>query len=179
MFDKQITYKNKFDGTEITDTYWFNVEASEIAEMKAAHQDDIGAYFRRIQNANNSEELIRFYRDMICLGVGIRVGNRHDKSEQVKKDFVETGAYNALFMELIQSPDQGVGFINDMFPQDLIEQYDRQQTETYTDQQLLDMSNAEFNRAAGDKRNRDKRMTIIAMKRKELNREKNDRMMKA
>lgn len=179
MFEKQITYKNKFDGSEITDTYWFDVEASEIATMKAAHQQDIGAYFRRIVNADNTEQLVQFYREMLLLGVGVRVGNRLDKSEQVQKDFIETGAYNALFLELIQRPDHGASFINDMFPQDLIEAYEAKQAESYSDQQLIDMEPQEFNRVAGPKKSRDKRMTIIAMKRRELNREKNDRMMKA
>lgn len=170
MFEHSITYKNKFDGSEITDKYWFGIDESEIATLKATHQEDIGAYFRRIINANNSEDLVKFYRELLTLGVGIRVGNRMDKSPEVQRDFIQTGAYNALFLELIQRPDQGASFINDMFPRELIEAYDRQQAETYTDEQLLKMSNEEFNRIAGPKKSRSKHMTMLAMKRREFNR---------
>jgi hypothetical protein len=173
MFEKQITYKNRFDAKEeITDTYWFNIDASEVATLKAAHQRDIGEYFRRIQNADSTEELVKFYRELIELGVGRRVGNRLDKSPEVRRDFVETGAYDALFMELIMSPDQGVGFINRMFPQDLIQQYDVKNADDYSDQDLLTMDEGEFNRIAGPKKNRSRRMVQIAMKRRENNRQK-------
>lgn len=177
MFEKQITYKNRFNpNEEITDTYWFGVDASEIATLKAAHQRDIGEYFRRIQNANSTEELVKFYRELILLGVGIRVGNRMDKSPEVQRDFVQTGAYDVLFMELIQSPDQGVGFINNMYPQDLIEQYDAKTEADYDDAQLLAMTNAEFDAIAGPKKNRSKRMIMLAMKRKENNKAKHLRL---
>jgi hypothetical protein len=174
VIEKQITYKNRFNpNEEITDTYWFNLDPSEIATLKAAHKQDIAAYFRRIYNADTTEELVKFYRELIELGVGLRVGNRLDKSPEVRRDFVETGAYDALFMELIMSPDQGVGWINQMFPQDLIERYDTPKTaDDYSDDELMGMTNAEFDRVAGPKKNRSKRMVMIAMRRKEMNKER-------
>lgn len=180
MIEKQITYKNRFDPSEeITETYWFDVSPSEIASLKVTHKQDIPAYFRRIQNAGSTEELVKFYRELIELGVGLRVGNRLDKSPEVRRDFVETGAYDALFMELIMSPDQGVGWINQMFPQDLIEQYAEKKGDDYSDDELMSMTNAEFDRVAGPKKNRSKRMVMIAMKRKELNRERHLKLTKS
>ncbi len=180
MFERAITYKSKFPPhEEVTDTYWFDLEAREIAQLKATHQQDIGQYFRRIVNADNMEDLIKFYLELLSLGVAIRVGNRLDKSQSVRDEFIGTGAYNALFLELIQLPDMGASFVNEMFPQDLIEAYEAQQAENYSDPELIAMSNAEFNRIAGDKRNRDKRMTVIGLKRKELNREKNNKLAQA
>lgn len=178
MFSEVITYKD-IDGNEAQEEYWFSLDESEIAQLKVTHKRDIGQYFRRIINADSTEQLILFYRELLELGVCMRVGNRLDKSQDVRDMFVGTGAYNALFLKLIQSPDQGASWINKMFPQELIEKYAEEQAENYSDEQYLAMTNAEFARVAGPKGNRSKRMTILGIKRKELNREKNNKLAKA
>lgn len=172
MFPHVISYKD-LDEQPVEAEFWFSLNESEIAELKVTHQQDIGAYFQRIINADNTEQLIQFYRELLVLAVGRRQGQRMIKDNDVKSEFVDTGAYNALFVDLIQRKDHGAGFINDMFPKDLIEAYDAKKAEEqYTDEQLMAMTNAEFKRVAGDKRNMSKHMTVIAMKRKELNRQK-------
>lgn len=167
-----ITYKN-LDGEEVTTEFWFSLSESEIAEMKATHQRDIGQYFQRIINANNNQDLIKFYRELLVLAVGIRKGQRMDKSQDVKDEFVQTGAYNALFLKLIQMPDMGASFVNKMFPEDLIKAYEEQQAEDYTDEYLLSISNSHFRRIAGHPKQMDKRMLTINQRRKEMNRERN------
>jgi hypothetical protein len=178
MFSEVITYKD-IDGNEAQEEYWFSLDESEIAQLKVTHKRDIGQYFRRIINADSTEQLILFYRELLELGVCMRVGQRLDKSQEVRDMFVGTGAYNALFLKLIQSPDQGASWINKMFPQELIEKYADAKAENYSDDELIAMTNMEFNRVAGPKKSRDKRMTIIALKRRELNREKNESLLKA
>lgn len=173
MFQRTISYKN-LDGEPVEATYWFNIDASEIALLKQTHKQDIEAYFQRIINSKNNLEILKMFQELLQLGVFIRDGQRMDKSQDVKDEFMQTGAFNALFLELIQTKDQGAKFISDMFPQDLIREYEARQDETkYSDEQLLAMTNAEFNRIAGDKKNRSKRMTVIGMRRRELNKERN------
>lgn len=171
MFQREITYDN-LDGESVKATYWFGLDASEIALLKMTHKRDIGEYFNRIIRSEDNLEIMTMFQELLKLGVGRREGQRFDKSKDVKDEFVQTGAMNALFFELIQTKDQGASFINDMFPKKLIEQYEAEQAKTYTDDELLAMTNAEFNRVAGDKKSRNKHMTVIAMRRKEINKEK-------
>lgn len=173
MFERVISYTN-LDDEPVEATFWFGLDTAEIALLKETHKRDIGEYFNRIIRSEDNLEIMTMFQELLRLGVGRREGQRFDKSEDVKNDFIQTGAFSALFWELMQTPDQGATFVNNMFPKKLIEQYEAEQARTYTDDELLDMTNAEFVRVAGHKKNRDKRMTVIAMRRKELNKAKHN-----
>lgn len=168
MFQREIQYEN-LDGEPVSATYWFGLDASEIALLKVTHKQDIGEYFNRIIRSEDNLEIMAMFQELLKLGVGRREGQRFDKSKEIKDEFIQTGAFNALFFELLQTKDQGASFVNDMFPKKLIEQYEAEQAKTYTDEELLAMTNAEFRRVAGDKRSMSKHMLGLAMKRKELN----------
>jgi hypothetical protein len=174
MFPRLITYKNPFTGKEAEREYWFGISGSEVAELKLVHKKDITEYFDRIIETEDNRELIVLYRELLQLGVGVRNGHLFDKSPEVQNEFVQSGAYDSLFLELIQSKDQGAGFINDMFPKDLIDKYNaekaQRESKTYTDDELLSMSNKQFKAVAGDWKNMDKHMHGIAMRRKEMSR---------
>lgn len=56
---------------------------------------------------------------LLGAAVGIREGDNLIKSEQIYKDFMFSGAYDALFMELIQTEDSGATFMSKILPTNL------------------------------------------------------------
>lgn len=162
----QISYKDRDNNPQVV-TYDFNLDASEIAELRIAHKSDLPEYLDRMIKSENGDEVVIGFRSILSKAVGRREGMRLVKSQDIIDEFMQTGQYNAMFLELIGRPDSGAGFITSIMPQDLLDKHAA--PESYSDEQLLAMSRSEFERVAGrDERQMDQRMLGIAWRRKEI-----------
>lgn len=174
MFDHTISYTNNL-GVPVTETWTFGISVSEIAEMKLAHRKDLTEYFDAIIAVEDTRELIMLYKALIKEGVGVRRGKHFVKArenEEVFHDFFSTPAYNELFVELIQSKDQGVKFLSDMFPTEYIKAWEeKNKTKEYSDEELLNMSNRQFREVAGPPQEMSRHMHDIAMRRADMKRQ--------
>jgi hypothetical protein len=173
MFPRTITWKDPFTQKEVSREFWFGITPAEIAEMKLAHRKDLSEYLDAIIEAQDNRELILLYKALIEEGVGVREEARFLKARDypdVHKDFFATGAYNQLFVDLLQSGDQGVKFLTDMFPMEFIHEWEAKHQKSYTDAELLELPEPEFREIAGDWKDMDPHMHGIAMRRQELRR---------
>jgi len=168
MLPKTIRYKNPFTGEEVEKEYFFALSRAEIAKMKLAHRGDIEQYFKEIVERKDGAELIEVYEGLLLKAVGIREGDRLVKSQDIVDEFTQTGAYEELFMELIQSDDAGLGFFVKVFPEGLMEEVQAKEAEKqYTDEDLLNMSDDDFMAVAGSNPMKwSKHHTALAMQRK-------------
>lgn len=169
MLPKTIRYRNLFTGEEISKEYHFALSRAEIAKMKLAHRGDIVEYFQEIVDRKDGAELIAVYEDMLLKSVGIRQGDRLVKTQDIVDEFKQTGAYEELFMELIQSDDAGLSFLTQVFPEGLLEEVQAKETaeKQHTDEELLDMSDDDFMAVAGSNPMKwSKHHTALAMQRK-------------
>jgi hypothetical protein len=171
LINHTISYKD-LDGNPAVVTYQFNLNASEIAELKIAHNDDLPAYLDKMIKSQNGQEVIIGFRSILTKAVGIREGDQLVKSQEIEDRFVQTGAYDAMFLELIGSKDSGAGFINSIMPQEIIDKH-AQETH-HSDEELLTMSNREFAEIAGtDPKAMSKHLLPIYHERKERARAEN------
>lgn len=169
MLPKVITYKNQFTGEEVSKEYHFALSRAEIAKMQLAHRGDIVEYFNEIVAKKDGAELIEVYEGLLLKSVGIREGDRLVKSQDIIDEFTQTGAYEELFMELIQSEDAGLGFFMKVFPEGLMEEAQAAENakKSFTDEELLAMSDDEFMAVAGPNPMKwSKHHTALAMQRK-------------
>lgn len=171
MHIKDITYVD-LDGRTVTKTFHFNLTKAEAVEMNFSRKGGVEEYARRIVDAESHGELIELFKDLILKTYGVRDGQRFVKSQDLTDEFVQTGAYSELFIELATNTESALKFFREVVPPDMQSRVDDvalPDQKEYTDEQLLTIPWDEFYQAAGgkDDKNWDKRFLLIAFRRKQ------------
>lgn len=123
MLKRSITYED-FNGEQQTEEFYFNLSKSELVELEAGYEGGLEAAIRRIAAANDNAGLIREFKRIILASYGVRSedGRRFVKNEQLREEFTQTAAYDALFFELATDEAAATQFIKGVLPKDLAEE---------------------------------------------------------
>lgn len=118
MLKKTITYTD-FDGNERTEDHYFNLTEAEIQESNLRTPGGIEAKLKKIVQAKDPNELVSYFKSFILDAYGVKSedGRRFIKSDELKTEFSQTGAYNKLFMELTTNTDAAIAFVQGVIPQ--------------------------------------------------------------
>jgi hypothetical protein len=127
MLKKTISYKD-WDGNPVTEDFYFNLTEAELMELELSEDGEgFGETIKKAIQKESGKVVLDAFKRLITLSIGKRVGNRFVKSDEVKSEFMETGAYSALFMELATNADAGAAFVKGLFPSDLAEKVEQQE----------------------------------------------------
>lgn len=120
MLKREITYED-FDGKTTTETFYFNLTKTEIVGLEVGHEGGLEAAVRRIVQTNDNKSLLREFQNIILAAYGIRSedGKRFIKSDELRLEFEQTAAFDALFMELMTDEGKAAVFIRGVLPADL------------------------------------------------------------
>jgi hypothetical protein len=120
MLKRPITYKDA-DENEITETFYFNLTKSELVEMESSRTGGYGEFLQQIINADNQNKLIFLFKDIILAAYGKRSddGKAFIKNQQLRDEFAQSFAYDALFMELATQEGKAVDFVKGIIPSDM------------------------------------------------------------
>lgn len=124
MLRKEITYTD-YAGTERTETHYFNMNKNEVIKwLSTSGGYTIDKIIFKFVTESNVKELIDVFDKLIYMSYGkLSLDNRRlDKSDEAKADFFESGAYDALFMELISTGSAMADFVNGIIPKDLADE---------------------------------------------------------
>lgn len=151
MIKKTITFKN-MDGVEITEDWYFGLSPADVAELELTsggrlserllsigqsleeHKDDEEKLVRA-----NGAEIMQLFKELLMASVGKRSddGRRFVKTDDLRDDFVQTGSYSELLMQLVTNPDEAADFVSGILPSEAIEKM--QQGRPMTDVPLPEM----------------------------------------
>ena len=120
MLKKTITFTD-FDGVSRTEDHYFNLTKAEITEMELSKNGGLTTVINRIISEKNMPALAASFKEILKRTYGRKSddGRRFMKSEEIWKEFEESGAYDVFFMELIQNAGKAIDFINGVIPKDL------------------------------------------------------------
>ena len=120
MLKKTITYTD-YDNVMRTEDHYFNLTMAELQEMELTTPGGFAALLRKIVDEKNVPEIYRLFKSVILKAYGIKSadGRRFIKSDEISKEFTETGAYEVLINELTSNDKAGADFINAIMPSDL------------------------------------------------------------
>ena len=120
MLKKTIKYTD-LNGLERTEDHYFNLTKSELMKMEMGTTGGWSAWLQQIVNAQDTPTLMEVFDKIILKAYGRKdaSGVRFEKSEEISTAFSQTGAYDALFMELITDADAAQKFINGIIPEDM------------------------------------------------------------
>lgn len=124
MLKKTIKYK-AWDGTEVEEEFFFNVTKAELIDLEmSSGREGFEARMQRLIQEKNSQEIYKILRDIILDAYGkpttIDGVKRFVKNQDVRDEFVQSGAFSELIMEMMTDPTQAALFIENSFPQDMV-----------------------------------------------------------
>lgn len=115
MLKKTIRFKD-LDDNLIEDTFYFNLNKGEVAELQLRTPGGLEEHLRKIVRNAKAEPgaLVDFIKDFIRMAYGVRSGDnrRFMKSNEHYLEFYESDAYSVLFMELISDAEASADFFN-------------------------------------------------------------------
>lgn len=121
MYKRTFTYKD-YDGNERTEDHYFNLTEAEIIKWLTTTGDyTLDKKLERLNQEGNGKETMKIFEELIVMSYGIKSldGRRFDKSEEAKKNFIETEAYNQLFVELATDARKAAEFVNAIIPREM------------------------------------------------------------
>ena len=141
MLKKTITYTD-YDGMERTEDFWFNLSKTELTKLDAELPGGVLGVLRKIIDKKDRKALVDFIETLILRSYGEKTldGKRFVKTPEMAEEFMQTPAYDELFMTILSDTDSQTSFINGVIPQSMakeIEQTDKKQVENALAEQGL------------------------------------------
>ena len=121
MYAKKIKYTD-FLGNEREETFYFNLTEAELVEMQTSMDGGLAEYGKRIIESKNVPEVMALFQKLILITYGevSPDGKRFIKEDPVRGklalEFQQTQAYSELYMEVINNPEVGAEFFNNVIP---------------------------------------------------------------
>ena len=120
MLKRTIAYKD-YNGVERKEDFYFNLTEEEIITSEVITPGGLRNYLQQIIDAKDGGAIMTYMRKFIEMSYGIKSadGRRFEKSPEISKAFMETQAFNKLFMELVASEnaaEKAADFVNAIMP---------------------------------------------------------------
>lgn len=122
MLKREITFTN-FNDEEVTETHYFNLTKAELIDMELGTEGGFGEGLKRIISAKNIPAIVAEVKKIVLAAYGEKSadGMRFLKSDEIRRAFEQTAAFDALYSELATNHDYAAEFIIGIFPKDLTE----------------------------------------------------------
>ncbi len=121
MIKESITYKD-YNGTERTEDFYFNLSESEIIEMAATSEGDLGEKLKKIVDSKDGGQIMTVFKDLLSRSYGEKSpdGRRFEKKNgELARAFFETEAYNTMFLRMVTDPEYAAKFIEGLMPKNM------------------------------------------------------------
>jgi len=117
MLKLPITYTD-FNGVEVTETFFFNLSTAEVAEMELKMAGGLTENLQRIGESGDPNLIVNTFKEILLSSFGVRSedGRLFRKRPEFTADFVDSGAYEVLFVRLITDSEYAAEFVNGIMP---------------------------------------------------------------
>lgn len=127
---------------ERTEDFWFNLSKTELTKLDAELPGGVLGVLRKIIDKKDRKALVDFIETLILRSYGEKTldGKRFVKTPEMAEEFMQTPAYDELFMSILSDTDSQTSFINGVIPQSMakeIEATDKKQVENALAEQGL------------------------------------------
>lgn len=126
MLKKVITYTD-FNDVERTETHYFHLSKSELLKKEMSVNGGFAEKIQRISEKMDAPAIMETFEELILMSYGEKSedGKRFIKSKELATAFMQTGAYDALYMELITDADKAAEFFKAVIPEELAKEADK------------------------------------------------------
>lgn len=122
MLMKTIKFED-WDGVEREETFYFNLSEAELMELELGTTGGFTKMMKTIVNKKDVPKLMATFKELILKSYGEKSldGRRFVKSKELSEEFMQTPAYDSLFIELITNAKAASDFVNGIVPKKLAE----------------------------------------------------------
>lgn len=120
MLSKTIKFED-WNGVEREEDFYFNLSEAELMEMEMGTVGGFTQMMQTIIRKKDAPQIMKVFKSLILKSYGEKSpdGRRFIKSEELSAEFMQTPAYDSLFMELCTDADAASKFINGIVPKKL------------------------------------------------------------
>ena len=117
MYKKTIAFTD-YNGMDREEDFYFNLNESEIVKLEMRVPGGLTAMIQRISQKIDSQQIIDTFEELIRRSYGEKSpdGREFCKSPELVERFMQTEAYNKLFMELCTDSEAATEFFNNIVP---------------------------------------------------------------
>lgn len=118
MLKRKITYIN-FDGKEVTEDFYFNLNKAELTKILAhTKADDLETYIKQLSENEDFDAISDLFEDIIKTSYGRKTEDGlFIKRKDEQEAFLSTDAYGNLFIDLISNEGEAQAFAEKVIPQ--------------------------------------------------------------
>jgi hypothetical protein len=123
MIKQTVTYTN-FNDEEVTEDLYFHLSKTELIDLELSHEGGLSTILPEMVKGGDVAKIMELFKRIIQMSYGTRSadGKKFVKDEEVTKEFMTSPAFDALFMQLVSTPEAATDFITGMVPKDLLAQ---------------------------------------------------------
>jgi hypothetical protein len=122
MLKREITYTDYSDPPkDITEIFYFNISQMDIISMEVEHKEGLEKFFDGIMKNQDRKEIFELFKELVLVGYGERSedGKHFEKSDELRKKFASSAAYQQLCFELMTSQTAMGEFIIGSLPKSI------------------------------------------------------------
>ncbi len=117
MLKEKIKYVD-YNGLEREEEFYFNLNKVELVELQL---NTPGGFDKKLSEAIEKQDIpsiVSIVKDLVIKSYGVKSedGKRFIKSKELTDSFVQSEAYNTLFMKIVSDADYATKFINSIIP---------------------------------------------------------------
>lgn len=122
IYRETIQYRD-LDGNKVEDLFEFSLNSAEVAEMEVSIKGGLKNYLEKVIREDNQAEILKAFKDILTKSIGRRSdnGKMFLKTEDIRNEFLYSGAYEVMFFRMISDANYAANFVNEAFPHDLVE----------------------------------------------------------
>lgn len=115
---KKVIHSTDFNNSPRVDECLFHLTQTEIAKLELSFQGGLVKTVESYLQDKDGAKIIDLFERIIRLAYGVRSvdGREFLKTDDLFEKFYYSSAYDALFMELMNSADAASAFINGIMP---------------------------------------------------------------
>lgn len=116
---RAITYED-FNGEMQTENFAFHLSKTDIVTLQVA-EGGFQEFIEKLVASQDNEGLLREFKKILLMSYGVKSenGKRFIKNDELREEFEQSAAFDALFMELIQDEGALAKFFADVVPRDI------------------------------------------------------------
>lgn len=126
MLKRDIKYED-FNGVEVVEPFYFNLTRSEIVTLEVEETEGLRAMLQKMIDSQDNKNIWAKFKEIILLAYGEKSedGKRFVKNDEIRENFSQTAAFDALLTELISNEEAASVFIIGIMPKDLAAKVDQ------------------------------------------------------
>ena len=123
MIKYTVNYKN-FNGDVKSKDLYFDLRKRELLLWETQVPEGMHGILEKAIADGDSGTIARILDDLMLRGYGERSadGESFIKSDDIRKRFEQSAAYDQLFIDIMSDPKKAADFFNGMVPSDMIDQ---------------------------------------------------------